>query len=307
MIKSRSSISDQSFYSLQGFHNVLTNSKILPTNYSHEGYAVKIKFEDWTATNFTFQDFCKLFSLVKGFQAQPAEGRRSFFEFIVLQNASINQDFDNQTRILAERASQNSENQTPAPTSQVQVQKVPDINDQRSIADLVEEYGTTDAIQKAQSSYLIGEQKQTQLLVPNGLGQSTGDPKFRFTIKFEIFAKNLNTGFIYPQMIFRNGFEFQVSIQRSNVLNTQVKFQHEVKQDRNFYYDQSSQKILANLEQNDSLAFLFLSQLLQSIEGVKSRTTQDFTGLIEQKSTKEGRVFAVQNVLYSTFSKEWLR
>lgn len=97
------------------------------------------------------------------------------------------------------------------------------------------------------------------MLVPNGIGQSTGDPKFRFTIKFEIFAKNLNNGFIYPQMIFRNGFEFQVTIPRSNVQNTQVRFQHEVKQDRNYYYDAVSQKIIANLEQNESLAFLFLS------------------------------------------------
>lgn len=70
---------------------------------------MKIKFEDWTASNFNFVEFCKLFNLVKGYQAAPTEGRRSFFEFIVQQGATINDDFDNQIRILSERASQINE------------------------------------------------------------------------------------------------------------------------------------------------------------------------------------------------------
>lgn len=105
MINSRSSVSDQSFYNLQAFHNVLQNANILQSNFAHEGYAVKIKFEDWTASNFNFQQFCKLFNLVKGYQSLEQTPKRSFFEFICSQNVSISDDFDNQIKILSERAS----------------------------------------------------------------------------------------------------------------------------------------------------------------------------------------------------------
>ena len=161
MINSRSSVSDQSFYNLQAFHNVLQNANILQSNFAHEGYAVKIKFEDWTASNFNFQQFCKLFNLVKGYQSLEQTPKRSFFEFICSQNVSISDDFDNQIKILSERASQMAEIETPQPTENIQVIKMPiDINTGRSIAEMVELYGTPDAVQKAQSSYLLGEPKQ---------------------------------------------------------------------------------------------------------------------------------------------------
>lgn len=59
---------------------------------------------------------------------------------------------------------------------------------------------------------------------------------------------------------------------------TKVTFSHEIKAERNNYFGTETLNIMANLEQNETLAFLFLSQLLGSLENVKNRTTSECTG-----------------------------
>ena len=105
VISSHSSISDQSAYSLEAFHNVITNSKLLQQNYNHLGYAVRIKFEDWTASSFNLQNFIRLFSAIKGFNSLHAEQRKNFYHYLTQNKISITPDFDNQVQILQERIS----------------------------------------------------------------------------------------------------------------------------------------------------------------------------------------------------------